>query len=1076
MDPSFWSAQGFAIEGRNTKSERRIPLSRKDKADMKLIKKASLHFQEGNSNKVYEVELSEAASRKDDRFLVNFRYGRQGGALREGTKTPAPVTLEEAERLFDSVVVSKTNKGYYDISRGALATSAGDAGSKPATPEGPTDMLVKLLEKLRQEWDNGKRARLIWRLGELGRPEAGQELAACVGKGDWLQDFAVAWALGRTRATNYMEDLHRLQNSKNSTVSAMAFESILALTEPSQRMTLLQTQWNQTPSPLQQALTSGDDVGVRLQLENGLNAAPAGANDLLKNAYLLALHYPSLYEALYGWLSQCKLAPGVFSGVRYIYKAAEFRLDARMFALLARRFETSREFFQYQWDWAWLPGVGSFKPKSELKKPDPKVAYSNKTRNYLRRRSWRSIKRIGQVGDLRYVDMATEMLLTVSDADAGQTRKADIYRWERNGRRYEHKLVARNVYDHYAGLIAFNHILRGDSAQYKLAPSGRAWLKVSDERAEGAREEAFAHLWDQRPDCALRLLLESQCAPVHEFACKALAANASFCAEIAVSDIERMLRSRYEATQRFALQLARTRLDGHIEHGLLLALLNSGLEEARALGMEILARLPQTTLVEAPLLAALLLAQYEEVRRFAADKTAQYPWTASDQAQCLHALIEQALQTPSELPPALTQESHAVWLADFCIARFADACRELSLHLIDRLLAERNTALQLFGARLLVAHGVDFGDIPERLLQHIMQSESSAVRACQTLLLGKQPDAELIKQAGVLALQFFEGEADDRNAAAAILKRLALAQRDWAEAILHHLLPFTFRSEKQDGQREEWLTFFKDALSAAFDAVDDNTCWRLLQAQSTGAQQIGALLLQQRSPLQFSVRQWAQLAKHADVAVRQYAFNAYEANPDRILAEIRDGLRILDSNWDDCREFGFAFFRSHYEEAGETLWTPELVVYLCDSVRPDVQRYGMELLQRFFQEQNGVEYLLKLSQHPSANVQFFVSNFLNEYAAGHSERIFSLQGYFTTVLSQVNRSRICKDRILAFLSEQSLLNEQVANMAADLFTRISLTVVHKDKAALIKALLDLRRHYPQLGTPLSVKPAEVREY
>ena len=49
---------------------------------MKLIKRKTLHYQKDSSDKVYEVDLCEVA---EDKYLVNFRYGRRGANLKEGT-------------------------------------------------------------------------------------------------------------------------------------------------------------------------------------------------------------------------------------------------------------------------------------------------------------------------------------------------------------------------------------------------------------------------------------------------------------------------------------------------------------------------------------------------------------------------------------------------------------------------------------------------------------------------------------------------------------------------------------------------------------------------------------------------------------------------------------------------------------------------------------------------------------------------------------------------------------------------------------------------------------------------------
>ncbi len=76
---------------------------------MKLLHQCTLHFQSGKSDKVYEVEVCEHS---DGAYLVNFRYGRRGTTLREGTKTPSPVSLEKANQLFEKLMEEKKRKGY----------------------------------------------------------------------------------------------------------------------------------------------------------------------------------------------------------------------------------------------------------------------------------------------------------------------------------------------------------------------------------------------------------------------------------------------------------------------------------------------------------------------------------------------------------------------------------------------------------------------------------------------------------------------------------------------------------------------------------------------------------------------------------------------------------------------------------------------------------------------------------------------------------------------------------------------------------------------------------------------------
>ncbi|NEQ41387.1 MAG: hypothetical protein F6K40_36425 [Okeania sp. SIO3I5] len=59
-----------------------------------FTKKASLHYKDEKSDKVYEVEIVYLAWEK---YQVNFAYGKTGSKLKTGTKTNTPVSLKEAK-------------------------------------------------------------------------------------------------------------------------------------------------------------------------------------------------------------------------------------------------------------------------------------------------------------------------------------------------------------------------------------------------------------------------------------------------------------------------------------------------------------------------------------------------------------------------------------------------------------------------------------------------------------------------------------------------------------------------------------------------------------------------------------------------------------------------------------------------------------------------------------------------------------------------------------------------------------------------------------------------------------------
>lgn len=72
------------------------------------IQSASLHYREGNSDKVYHAAIEPSG----EGYIVTFAYGRRGNTLTSGTKTNYPVTFADATKAFNKLINSKLAKGY----------------------------------------------------------------------------------------------------------------------------------------------------------------------------------------------------------------------------------------------------------------------------------------------------------------------------------------------------------------------------------------------------------------------------------------------------------------------------------------------------------------------------------------------------------------------------------------------------------------------------------------------------------------------------------------------------------------------------------------------------------------------------------------------------------------------------------------------------------------------------------------------------------------------------------------------------------------------------------------------------
>jgi len=132
------------------------------------------------------------------------------------------------------------------------------------------------------------------------------------------------------------------------------------------------------------------------------------------------------------------------------------------------------------------------------------------------------------------------------------------------------------------------------------------------------------------------------------------------------------------------------------------------------------------------------------------------------------------------------------------------------------------------------------------------------------------------------------------------------------------------------------------------------------------------------------------------------------------------------------------------------------------------------MITRYFTEEHGLEYLLKLSEHPAEALQLFATNYLERFAADDLEKLTHLEPYFVGILSRVNKGRVAKQRSIQFLEREALKSEEAARIVAGIFTRQSVTVAIGDKAKLIEGMLRIHRQFPAIELPIHLRPVGPR--
>jgi predicted DNA-binding WGR domain protein len=1090
---------------------------------MKLIKQTILVFQEGRSDKVYEIDLCEVGQ---NRYVVNFRYGRRGTDLKEGAKTTSPVALAEAEKVFAALVAEKTKKGYRDASTLAATTQGAkkaqtvrttdDEARKQAVLKRFADENTTGIFKKKQTWSLD---RAIWRAGELKIKEAAPLLLKFIGSDKALRDYCICWALGFCGDEESIPALAKLyQNAETpDMVKRMACEALLKLSDENTKAAFRDELVNGLPQELSYLARQGSAERFLQALNTYLQPSKHLRFAVLEKLYLI--DNENVRPALLNLLRTAPMKPNYFKQIRHIFKAAEYRRDAEVFGIVAYRFEKSRAMFshsegldkesKYYSDWVYIGGGESLNEghikdgRKEIRSEASRIGYGSSTRTYMRNRVWRTLRRLAEIGDLDYVKMAVGVLLPFSDsADAQTVKESHVY--EPVKRNY-----VKVYWDTFASYRAFNQILYKNSPRYYLRRNTSAWRCKAGYRlgtaAPAAREEAYPQLWEKRPEGLLHLLAESNCKPVMEFAAKALSACEEFCANLDDDTIVMILERPFKVSARLGFKLAEARYNPASPSKVLtLAVANCSLDSARQVAHGWIQDGREYFLKDLDFITAIVFSDKPDTRAFARHLLSSFASAHTDAGVLATRLI-------SELVPLdLSKKEIAVDVAETILESFPAQLRIIDLNVVLALLNHPMLAVQFLGGSILLNHQTQASDLPEAVITSLIASPFESLRSIGIQLFGKLNDETLINRDNVIAAFAIHELADIREGIRSVIHKLCYPpvqpdprneaihipvpdpfteeqRKEFSLKISEHLLKALFEKETHEGVHSTLVKIMREDVRPYWmEQATQGTAWKLIHTKSQAAQELGGILIEYKLNSDalfandFDFSDLVELSNHEVLAVRQASWALFSkmlhrlqpyTNPNQHLEEMAKAVKLLEAQWDDSRSFWFNIFEVHFTAEN---FTPGILVSICDSVRTDVQAFGRKLITRFFAEEDGQEYLLKLSEHPSANLQTFATNYLERYAAGDTARLESLKYYFVSVLSRVNKARVAKNRVIAFLTDEAQKSEAAARIVAEIFARQSVTMAVGDKASAIEAMLKIHTAFPHISLPIQLKTTEAR--
>ncbi|HEU4532568.1 MAG TPA: hypothetical protein VFS00_00575, partial [Polyangiaceae bacterium] len=693
--------------------------------------------------------------------------------------------------------------------------------------------------------------------GEL-RLRAAEPLLLALPAREKLRGYVLAWALARCGSEASVPALRALADDagRAEATRAMAVEALLRVggaAEAGRRREALRAE---LPAPVRAALEGGGgEAALRAALAAHLAAHPFAGHEAYLTLYRLdeEAGRPIVLE----YARTAPLAPPAFKGLRRAFKLAESRADAAAFGALAYRFEKERPgpvaLGRYV---AGRDGRPTRITHDVMAGKAPPGAFGPATKAYLRRRAWRTLRRLGELGDESYVPMAVGALLPFTDADAVPERRS-----------------GQSSYGPFAPYLAFCHILYGGGGRLVPLRHGRA-VRLRPPRAGGAagREEAFPHLWTRKPEGLLHLLDESRCAPVHEFAARALEDCRAFCDGLDAETATMLLGRPYAPTARLGLRVARACLArGEGGPALWLAAARSVDADARAAARDWIDRGRDAVAGDVEFWAALASAPHADTRAFAGRLLTVLAFRGETAARLFERLLARLVALPEDDAELARDLGNAV------VSTAAGGRLAPDLAALRALFEHPSAEVQRVGADLWAAAGR--GLPPDETFLALLQSKHPGLRAAGLRLLGAAPDDEAAARVELWLGLATDKLGDLRDGSAPLLARLAAARPGFGAAAAGGLVEALLRRKLPEGAGPHVGALLWGGLRPHLDAVPDELLWRLVRSRSPQANDLAAALIEggRLSLASLPVSELVDLADHDAVAIRRAAWARCEA-------------------------------------------------------------------------------------------------------------------------------------------------------------------------------------------------------
>src|SRR5262245_1026345 len=268
--------------------------------------------------------------------------------------------------------------------------------------------------------------------------------------------------------------------------------------------------------------------------------------------------------------------------------------------------------------------------------------------------------------------------------------------------------------------------------------------------------------------------------------------------------------------------------------------------------------------------------------------------------------------------------------------------------------------------------------LPVQLLEALLGSPHPTVRTLGGRMLAQTPPEIAKDDLEALVLFATSGNRELRDATRPLIGEIAKRFPDVGRALADRLVDELLRKQPE-GAPANIIALLRSELAGVLPKKPAQTILRLVGALSPHARDAGGMLLPQLGADDVGLDDIARLANNEILAIRQGAWAlARAALPRYRLAPVALA-KLVDVGWKDSRRFAIQFI---HDDFGAAQLGADAIIAICDSIRPEVQALGKELLQERFATTDAGRYLVRLAEHPSVSLQMLVSGLLDHYIGG----------------------------------------------------------------------------------------------